>query len=59
MSNLINKVHNLQMYGDLFPKFLRKLQQIDGDLFPKFMRKSRHIYIIWIQFPFIMGNNTF
>ena len=41
-------VHILQIYGNLFPKFMRKLPQIDGYLFPKFMRKSRHVWIICI-----------
>ena len=40
--------HILQIYGDVFPKFMRKLRQIDGDLFPIFMRKSRHFWIICI-----------
>ena len=38
-------VHILQIYGNLFPKFMRKSRQIYGDLFPKFMRKSRHFRI--------------
>ena len=38
-------VHILQIYGDLFPKFMRKSRQIYGDLFPKFMRKSRHFWM--------------
>ena len=38
-------VHILQIYGDLFPKFMRKSRQIYGDLFPKFMRKLRHFRI--------------
>ena len=38
-------VHILQIFGDLFPKFMRKSRQIYGDLFPKFMRKSRHFRI--------------
>ena len=31
-----------QLYGDLFPKFMRKSRHIYGNLFPKFMRKLRH-----------------
>ena len=38
-------VHILQIYGDLFPKFMRKLQQIHGDLSPKFMRKLQHFLV--------------
>ena len=44
-TQLKSGVHILQIYGDLFPKFMRKSRQIYGDLFPKFMRKSRHFRI--------------